>query len=123
MEAEVQEHNAKKQIDQKAEEVQYPEASASKFEGAESQKQPEDEKDMMQDMEQPKVEFVGTDTTNAQQTVPENSTCERDTAKDENKPQVDRALQERENVKPEEKTNDDHGGEELVEGQEDDVIY
>jgi hypothetical protein len=63
--------------------------------------------------EKEKPELVG-EATNEQEAVPDPQVT--------NDPQIEDAQAEGEK-KVEDRTHDDHGGEELVEGQEDDVIY
>jgi hypothetical protein len=111
--------------------VQHPHPSASKVGGAEPSTQLEDAEAVVQEKEQPKAEAVaesvGVSATNDKQTTMETSVPEVDTANhEEDKPEVPEARAkdgEVENTKQEEKTSEDHGGEELVEGQEDDVMY
>lgn len=125
IEAEADEHQAKKRDEEKdkAEEVQHPHPSASQLNGAEPSKQPENAEDIVQENGQPKTDLVGADTTNDEQATTYKSVPELDTANNEDKPKAQAKVGEVETGKQEEKTNEDHGGEELVEGQEDDVIY
>jgi hypothetical protein len=125
IEAEVDEHQVKNRGDEeenKAEAVQHSNSSASQVDRAEPSKQPEDQ-DIIRDDEQSGAGPVGADTTNDEQVAAEKSTHEVDTASNKDKPEVEATVREEDSGKPEEKTNEDHGGEELVEGQEDDVIY
>lgn len=69
------------------------------------------------------VDLRGGENTIPQQTVTENHVARSEAAGREETPRVDSRSSREPNRKQEEKTNDDHGGEELVEGQEDDVIY
>lgn len=77
----------------------------------------------MEDDAQPKAEMVGADTTNDEQITTDKSIPEIDTADKEDKLETAPNIREEETKKQEEKTSEDHGGEELVEGQEDDVMY
>ena len=103
--------------------MQHPEAPATKFDGAEIPKQPEEPEERTGGNEQPKAELVGADTTNDEQIAIATTNAKVDTANREDKPKIQTTVQDLESGKQEEKLNDDHGGEELVEGQEDDVIY
>jgi hypothetical protein len=126
IETEVDEHQAKESSsmeENKAEEVQASHSSASQIDRAEPSNQPEDQDDIKQDDEQSRAEPVGTDTTNDEQVAADKSTHEVEIAGNKDKPEVEATVREEDTGKPEEKTNEDHGGEELVEGQEDDVIY
>jgi hypothetical protein len=106
-----------------AEEVQASHSSAGQVDRAESSNQPEDQDDIKQDDEQSRAELVGIDITNDEQVAADKSTHEVEIASNKDKPEVEAMVREEDRGKPEEKTNEDHGGEELVEGQEDDVIY
>ncbi len=123
---EIDEHQAKmKSIEDedKAEEVQHPYTPASQVNGAEASKQPETQEDIMEDSKQQKPDLVGADTTNDEQATADKSPPELDPSTNEDKPEVHARGREEEIGKSEEKASEDHGGEELVEGQEDDVIY
>jgi hypothetical protein len=126
IETEVDEHQAKKISgleENQAEEVQASHSSAGQVDRAESSNQPEDQDDIKQDDEQSRAELVGIDITNDEQVAADKSTNEVKIASIKDKPEVEAMVREEDRGKPEEKTNEDHGGEELVEGQEDDVIY
>jgi hypothetical protein len=126
IETELEEHRKKEPNvaeEHKAEEVQHPKAPATQVDVAEVKKQLEDSGEGTEGNRQPKAELVGADTTNDEQAAREHNDLEVDTAKIEDKPKVQPSVQGVESGKQEEKLNDDHGGEELVEGQEDDVIY
>lgn len=97
--------------------------SAGQSDSAEALEQPEDPMDITQDNKQPKAEEVGADITNDEQATEDTSAPEVDIANNEDKLEVQPTDRREENGKQEEKTNEDQGGEELVEGQEDDVIY
>jgi hypothetical protein len=112
----------------KADEVQHPHPSASHVDGAEPRAQPEHTEVAAQQNEQPKaeamVESVGVVTTSDEQATLEKSGPDINTANhEEEKPEVRDKDGEAESKRAEEKSNEDHGGEELVEGQEDDVMY
>jgi hypothetical protein len=66
---------------------------------------------------------VGADVTNKEQATTESNVLEIDADDEGENIETQASVLEDEARKQEEKTSDDHGGEELVEGQEDDVIY
>jgi len=130
IELEVDEHRttAADEGKDKADEVQHPYPSASQADGAEPLTQPEHAEVAVRENEQPKagavVESVGVVTTNHEQEIREKSVPDVNTANhEEEKPEARDEVGEAESKKAEEKSNEDHGGEELVEGQEDDVMY
>ena len=66
---------------------------------------------------------MGADITNEEQATTESSVPEVNVTNDDDNTETQASVLEDEARKQEEKTSEDHGGEELVEGQEDDVIY
>lgn len=124
--AELDEHRASKgseEAEHGAEEVHCPDSSASHVRGTEPSKQPGKQKDITGSFGQPVAELVGADATNDEQVAVNTSAPEVVPANNEDERQVSARVHEEETGQQEEKTNEDHGGEELVEGQEDDVIY
>jgi hypothetical protein len=128
----------------KVDEVRHPHPSASQVDGAEPLTQPEHAEVAVHQNEQPKtevvaevvansvadavadsvVEAVGIVITDDQQATMEKDVPDVDTANhEEEKPEARDKAAEAERKRAEEKPNEDHGGEELVEGQEDDVMY
>jgi hypothetical protein len=107
--------------------VLHPQPSSNQVDGAENTKQPQDQKDPMEETGQPKAAAVRADDTNPEQETIARSTPERqtieDTDNDDDKAETKDGVSDGANAKQEERNHDDHGGEELVEGQEDDVIY
>ena len=85
---------------------------------AEDPKPDDPDTKMEEDEEQPKPELVGAPATNEQDTAPGPPT-----SNDNDVPRTVDVPTVRREEKLEERASDDHGGEELVEGQEDDVIY
>lgn len=67
--------------------------------------------------EEPKPDLVGDDTTNEQEAAAPKPEPQSTNDVEMNE------VQPKSEEKPEDRPHDDHGGEELVEGQEDDVIY
>jgi hypothetical protein len=127
MDTEVDEHEANNRNDKqesKAKEVQHPPSSASQAGGAEAELQPEERKDTTGDNEKAEADLVGANTTNDEQIVTEKNAPDLDNSNREDKPDGQAEAREEDSRKHGEKPHhDDHGGEELVEGQEDDVIY
>ncbi len=66
---------------------------------------------------------MSTNLTNEEQSTTGKNVPEVDAANDDHRPGNQGNALENEARKQEDKTIEDHGGEELVEGQEDDVIY
>jgi hypothetical protein len=126
VETELEGHRPKRRTDSeetKGEEVQHPQSSASPTDGAEATTQPEDRRDAKEDNEQPMLDLARDENTDHEQAATQNGAAVPETAIGEDKPQVEGKVNQEENGKQEEKSHDDHGGEELVEGQEDDVMY
>ena len=105
------------------EEVHHSEASAAKGDGAEATKPFESPEEWTEREGKSKAELAGADTTNEAQIVTEQNQTGHDNTNNEDKPDFQATGQDVERGKQEEKLHEDHGGEELVEGQEDDVIY
>jgi hypothetical protein len=103
--------------------VQHPDSSAAQVDGTEPSKQPENQEDDTKDKEQPKANLVGANTTNHEQAIEHKIKDESNSVDKEEKPEVQAVVGEEGTGKAEEKIHEDHGGEELVEGQEDDVMY
>ena len=117
------EHEAKRTVDEgdKAKEVQQQHSSVNHVDRAEAPGHPENEKD--EDSRPPDTKSMGADTNNDEQVDPDKSARDLDVADEEYKNEAQATVHDVETGKQEEKTNEDHGGEELVEGQEDDVMY
>ena len=103
--------------------MQLSEASTGQAEDTRAQKQPEDPEDRTDSNGQPNGELVRADTIKEEQNSTDHSETRLDGTNNGDQPKIQTTDDEVESGKPEEKVNDDHGGEELVEGQEDDVIY
>lgn len=125
VENEVNEHQRRKEDkDDKEKEGQHPYFSASQVDGAQPPQEPGHEENATKEDGQPKAELLGADVTNEEQVTTESNVPELDAADDEDENiETQASVLEDEDRKQEEKTSEDHGGEELVEGQEDDVIY
>lgn len=98
-------------------------ASPAQVEDTQAQKGPEEPENRADSSGQPNGELVRADTTNEEQNATEHRDPGLITANNNGSPKTQITGDEGESGKQEEKLNDDHGGEELVEGQEDDVIY
>lgn len=98
-------------------------ASKGSEEAEHGAEEPGKQKDITGSFGQPVAELVGADATNDEQVAVNTSAPEVVPANNEDERQVSARVHEEETGQQEEKTNEDHGGEELVEGQEDDVIY
>lgn len=106
-----------------SEEMYQEPSSTAHVSGGEALEEPDNQHDIVQDNSHPSADLVGADTTNDKQAAMDKVISEVDTISDENNSEAQAAIRKEETRKQEEKTNEDHGGEELVEGQEDDVIY
>ncbi|KAF7504088.1 hypothetical protein GJ744_002853 [Endocarpon pusillum] len=124
VENEINEHQrGEEDKDNKNNEGQHPSFSASPIGGAQPPQQPGNEENATKQDGQPKAELVGADATNEEQATTESTVPEVDAVNYDDNTETQASVLEDEARKHEEKTSEDHGGEELVEGQEDDVIY
>lgn len=104
-------------------EVPHPDSSANQVRGTEVSQHPGNQKDIIHGIGQAKEELVSPATTGDDQVSIDRTVPQRNIANNKVEPQAGTTNRQEEIGKQEEKTNEDQGGEELVEGQEDDVIY